>query len=348
MDIGSYKNIFFLRENMVKHNGFDSHSKNPQDVITHYKLKYDEIEESMKAYPQYTSRKWKYMCEQKVLDASKLQLPPFEAFITAFILSFQGRYKEAIKMHHQCQSLLPDTLDGKINAVFINLQIAQLFERMGNDGQALSLLIKTRATIQRDKSLFAAVHNFYASCCVSIGLLCFRYKKLPSIALSSFITSLLTRIKYKETYSYDVYEHYIAQASRYVGMMPVQSCQDAYAFIRSAYNIRLGLLQRFSDDVTKEEMFQLERDFLIFLIINRYKKDLVIRHSRVLLRLIVDFSPELRRHLSHHIFNIAQTLHRYYQVYMITAKADLWKHIMNHINSSYEYTGTHCKSDYSE
>ena len=49
MDIGSYKNIFFLRENMVKHNGFDSHSKNPQDVITHYKLKYDEIEESMKA-----------------------------------------------------------------------------------------------------------------------------------------------------------------------------------------------------------------------------------------------------------------------------------------------------------
>lgn len=335
MDIKNSEHIFFLQRNMVKKNGFDSYSKSAQDIINYYNLKYEEIDKRMKAHSKLTMQNWQqiitFVC-QKNFDIEKLKLAPFEIYITAFILAFHTQYENAINTFRRCQRSLPNTIYGKINSVFISLQIAQLLERMGDCKSALSVLIRTRMAIQQDQRLFTHIHNFYASCNISIGLLCFRYKKRANIAQFNFLSSILTRNKYKTSYQTDVYKHYIAQANRYIGMMPSMSTGDAYIYMKTAYNLRVELLQTYSDDISREEMFHLETDFIIFLIRNRYKNDLVCKHARALLHLIATLSPKLRNNLQVHIGNIARTLHKFYTIYLFEEKAKQWMNVITYIN----------------
>lgn len=328
MDLDNAKELFFLREKTEKINGFDSYSKSTKDILMHYSLKYTELPQDMKSPIQYTSEHWNFICNtfvDKWDEIKRLLLSPFEMYITAFLLAFHMEYEKSIILFRECQELLPKTLSGQMNYIFINLQIAQLFERIGKDKQAFSVLMITRATIQNNKVLFQYVHNFYASCCVSIGLLCFRYKNNPQIATSCLLTSTLIRSKYKSSYSPAVYKHYLAHAYRYVGMMSCLPHQKAYIFLQTSYNMRLELLQTFSDDITKEEMFHLESDFIIFLICNQYKNSLINRHAKALKCLIIEFSPDLKQYLLPQIKNIYNTLYRYYNILHMEDKAKKWQ-----------------------
>lgn len=332
MDINNSRYIFFLHEKYVKKNGFDSYSKGPRDIILHYDLKYGELADNMKAPTPFTADRWKTICtsiNNDICNIFKLQLPPFEMYIAAFLLAFRKDYKNAIILFRRCQTLLPKTIYGQINFVFMNLQIAQLLERLGKNRQALSVLINTRALIHHDNKLFNQIHNFYASCCVSIGILCYREIKAPQIATSCFLTSTLIRSKYESTYTPSVYKHYIAHAYRFAGMMPCLTPTAAYAYMKEAYCLRTELYKGFSDDVTNEEMFHMETDFIIFLIRNHFKTGLINLHSKSLLRLIAALSPQLRNHLSPNINNIATTLYRYYSILHVGRKSTLWKRMAN-------------------
>lgn len=327
MDLDNTKELFFLRENFEKTNGFDSYSKNTKDILAHYSLKYVELPQDMKSPIQYTLEYWNFVYKafvDKWDEVKRLLFSPFEMYTAAFLLAFHMEYEKSIILFCECQKLLPKTLSGQMNYVFINLQVAQLFERIGKDKQAFSILMTTRATIQHDKLLFKYVHNFYASCCVSIGLLCYRYKSNPQIATSCLLTSTLIRSKYKSSYSSAVYKHYLAHAYRYVGMMSCLPHRRAYIFLQASYKMRSELLQTFSDDITKEEMFHLESDFIIFLIRNQYKTSLIDRHAKALQRLISEFSSELRQDLLPQIKNISNTLHRFYNVFYMNDKEKEW------------------------
>lgn len=333
MDIINSKYVFFLRKNNIKLNGFDSYSKNSNDILTHYNLKYEELSDNLKSPQQYKAEKWKYICskfDNEISEIEKYISTPFELYITAFLLAFDVKYEKSIVLFQKCQALLPDTLYGNINVVFINLQIAQLYERIGLYHHAFSILIKTRYTISKDKELFYHVHNFYASSCVSIGMLCFRYFNTPNIAKSCILTSIIIRTKYKHTYMPSVYKHYIAQAYRYIAMMSYDSHKNAYLFLQTSYKIRQELLQIYLDDVTQEEMFHLETDFIIFLIRNQFKTSFINLHSKSLLKLIAGFSPKLREQLYSNVQNIASMLYRYYSFFQMKRKAKLWYNMMNY------------------
>lgn len=333
MDIISSKHVFFLRKDNIKLNGFDSYSKNSNDILTHYNLKYNELSKDLKSPQQYKLEKWNFICSQLDKGDSEIEKSistPFELYITAFLLAFNLKYKQSINLFQKCQALLPKTLYGNINFVFINLQIAQLYERLGLYHHAFSILISTREEISKNKELFYHVHNFYASSCVSIGMLCFRNFGATNIAKSCILTSIIIRTKYKHTYMPSVYKHYIAQAYRYIAMMSYDSIEKAYLFLQSSYKIRKELLQIYSDDVTKEEMFHLETDFIIFLISNQFRDSFINSHSRSLLKLIVGFSPKLREQLYSNVRNVASMLYRYYNFFQMNRKAKLWKNMMNY------------------
>lgn len=326
MDIDNVYDIFFLQKDFKKKNGFDSYSKNGTDIILHYNLKYNEMSDCMKCQYKLTENDWNLLCLEVL---SKAALPPFEMYILAFLFAFKKEYRKSIVVFHKCRDLLPNTMAGNINLVFINLQIAQLLERLEEYRQSLQILISTRRLIWNNNDLFSQVHNFYASCCVSIGLLCFRYFNRPELATANFINSVLIRIRHQSTYSSEVFNHYLSHAYRYIGMMPNCNHQKAYIFMNTAYTMRLELYKLFPDDVTKEDTFHLETDFIVFLIRNRYKVSLINKHSKSLLFLIVELSPYLRKKLLNRIRNIASVLYKYYNIYQFKKKSILWKKMMS-------------------
>lgn len=260
-------------------------------------------------------------------------LPPFELYIAAFLLAFRKQYRLSIAIFSQCQLLQPDSIHGQINTVFINLQIAQLYHRLKEYRKSLSLLLETRRVIHRDSKLFAIVHNFYASCCMSIGVLCHRYLNNAPIATSCFLTSILVRSKHENTYVHPVYIHYVSRAYRYIAMMHSTIPENAITFIKSACKMRQELLTIFDDDITQEEMLHFESDYIILLIRNSCKIDTINKRAKSLLQIIVNMPSQLRWELSRYIVSIAQTLFRYYIVFGIEHKAKIWQSIAISYNS---------------
>lgn len=333
MDIVLIKQLFFQRSDYKKTDGFNSYSKDHDDILKHYKLKYPELSASVKAIHPYSQKLWDDLIH-KIPSSDIVRLcqtfPPFELFIASFLFAFSKEYNCAIKLFKSCQSKLHNSLSDKIIKIFIDLQIAQLYERLGIHRKALLLLKKVYKKIHSDNTLYRHTNNFFASCCVSIGLLCCRYMNNSKLAASFFLTSTITRSNNFTFYSAETYKHYISQAFRYIGMMPYFSPQDSYIFLKSSYQMTLELYRFSADKVIQSELFHLMKDFILFLICNQFKIDLINSISKKMLLLISNLSTDLKKELTIYIITISQTLFRYYKILNIPRKAILWRCIMRY------------------
>lgn len=333
MDIALVKQLFFQRCNYKKLAGFNSYSKGHKDILIHYNLKYPELPTKTKMLNAYSMDQWNELISNistpRIMKQCQ-KFPPFEMFIVSFLFAFSAKYNDAIELFRRCQSKLCKSLSDDITRIFIDLQIAQLYERLREDRKALQLLKNVYKKIQDDKILYRHINNFLASCCVSIGLLCYRHVGNPKLASSFFLSSVIIRTNNVTSYAVDTYKHYLSQAFRYIGMMPYFSPQDSYIFLKRSYSIKIELYESTADEVIQTELFHLMVDFIIFLIQNQFKTSIINRISRRMLLLIYDLPVELKIDLAPYIVNISHTLFRYYEIIHIHRKSVPWLSIIKY------------------
>lgn len=318
MDLELTKKIFFQRINYKKEHSFDSYSQGIDDIIYHYHKKYEELPFIYKR-SKPLSLKDLINISKKVGDSDCVNLinefninSPFELYIIAFIAGFQGYNLKSIEYFEICSKILDNSTPSAINKIFIQLQIAQLYEREKEYKLSFSILFNVYKVISANCVLMNCINNFFASCCVSLGLLCCQQFSKKSLAGALFLHSTLVRLKYQKNYSHSVFNNYISIVYRYMSSVYYARNLDQYITLKESYCIRYTLLQTTNDNFTKEEFSYLSFDFIRLLINNSYKISLVNKIANRLYKNISVLHYSSQNKLSSEILKIAVVLSKYY------------------------------------
>jgi hypothetical protein len=260
-------NYFFEKKGYRRQKGFDSFSKSANDILEFYYTKYPEVDSHYKTIAPLT----RAFFEDIVFRDQPAELDtPFEQYILAFLFGMAGKYACAEKSFVHSLELLDDSFASVINSIFILIQLAQLYERMGLFSSALSTLKKVYREFNKNERLFAEVNNFYASCCVSMGLIYFKFYNNINIAGHLFAKSINIRLKFERNYPPQVCENYLSIAYRYKAITYNAKKLDRYLTFKKAFILRAWLLLNTKDEFTKCQFIHLTFDFLRFLISERY------------------------------------------------------------------------------
>lgn len=333
------KDYFFYKKNSNKHNGFDSYSKNTEDILIHYYDKFNEISFDLKC--KHPIKADKFYAIIKSINNIKLEsYKPFEVYTIAFLCAMSSKYNESINCFNLClHKLDKNKHEYQVNKVFIMLQMAQLHERIHQYKESLSILLKVYKTIKYNNVLFETIHAFYASCCISIGLIYFRIYKKNTIAGWLYVKSLIIRKLYANTYPELVYKNYISSAYRYYALTLMPK-KESYYFFKESFEIKYYILISTTDEYSKKEFIHLSYDFINYLINNRYNVSYVNKISNKMYLAISNLNKNSTIEINFELCNITLMLSKYYyylnNIYKFYKWYSLFKHFKNNKNISFE------------
>lgn len=342
MDIKLIKDFFFQRTDFRKEHGFDSYSRTPGDIIRHYAGKYTELSPLYKRNAPLSVRELSEITE-KVGTTEPQQLAekyaiyaPFELYILAFLAGLQEYHSISIKYFEKTLSLLDESLPSRINKVFIRLQLAQLYQRNKAYKKSFDLLCGVYRQINQDRELMDHIHNFFASCCVSIGLLLYHHFGKSHLAGALFNHSIATRLQYRKRYAPSVVNNYLSLAYRYASTTyPVDPLRQ-YLMLKEAYRLRKELYLAHTDHFTKEEFTYLSFDFIRFLIKQGHKPGIINKIARMLYNTLPDLAYASQSKMRYDLLNGALVLAKYYyfrEDYLLFYK---WYAVANYINRKFD------------
>jgi hypothetical protein len=303
------EDYFFQKKGYDRKRGFDSYSRDANDIIDFYFFKYPELS------PKY---KRSVPLERKELNAIRdghndVWLDtPFEQYIAAFLFAMDKNFEEAERRFCCCIDLLDDTLASSINAVFMKLQLAQLYERMANIEKALGMLLTVYREFKRNKELLAIINNFYASCCISIGLIYIGKRNKRHIAAGLFTQSIGIRLSYRSDYPPQICENYLATAYRYRAVALEENHIDRYIDFKTAYSLRSWLLGSTQDEFTKVEFAALSVDLLHFLISHTYTLKYINKVANRLYKVIFSLNNGSRTNNQKMLTQVSVMLAKFY------------------------------------
>lgn len=342
MDIKLTKDFFFQRTDFRKEHGFDSYSQTPDDIIRHYTGKYTEL-----------SPIYKRSLPLSILELSEIsekigitELPqlrkkyainaPFELYILAFMAGLQDYPSVSINYFEKSFDLLDESLPSQINKIFIRLQLAQLYQRQKAYKKSLHLLFVVYRQIHQNDALMDHIHNFFASCCVSLGLLLFHHFGKSKLAGALFTHSIAVRLRYRERYVPSIINNYLSLAYRYIGITYPTDPLNQYLILKEAYRIRKELYLTYTDHFTKEEFTYLSFDFIRFLIKQEYKPGLINKIARMLYKALPDLEYSSQSKMRYDLLNGALVLAKYYyfrEDYLLFCR---WYAVAKYMNQKFD------------
>lgn len=335
------KDFFFQRIDFKKEHGFDSYSQNPRDIIQHYMGKYAELSPRYKRNSPLTLRELTEIAE-KVGKTGPNQLKEaydinysFELYILAFLAGLQGFYGCSIHYFEKSFLLLAESSASKINKIFILLQLSQLYQRKKAYKKSLHILFVVYKQISKDRELMDHIHNFFASCCVSIGLLLYHHFGNTRLAGALFNRSIAVRLQYKDRYASSILNNYLSLAYRYASITYHTDPLKQYLLLKEAYRIRKELYLKNHDNFTKEEFAYLSFDFVRFLIQQDYKQALITKIARMLYNDLALLGYGSQNKMRTDILNTALVLAKYYYLreeYILFYK---WYAIAKYMNQKF-------------
>lgn len=335
------KDFFFQVTSYKKEHGFDSYSKDAIDIINFYNQKYPEVSNKYKNVKPLSKSEFLSILQigennskNKNIGLFELR-STFEKYIVAFLWAMNEKYEKAEYYFLDCYNSLDNSFSAKVNKIFILLQIAQLYERMGSFDRALKTLQVVYKTFYYDKELSEEINNFYASCCVSIGLLYYRIYKYQNIAGAFFNKSISLRMKYKQTYPKFVFENYISMAYRYVAQTYYDRTIDKYIYLKQSYILRSMLLNVSNDEFTKKEFSYLSVDFVNFLITNNFKIGYVNKISNNLYKVLALLKSDSKNEMAIYLTNACLVIAKYYYIKNEFYKFYKWYALLKYFK--YEY-----------
>lgn len=302
------KNHFFQKIGYQKKKGFDSYSKNAGDIISFYYLKHPELSPEYKKPTPLTRTE----IDTILTGHSPGLNTPFEKYIVAFLFAMADRHDEAEKYFLSCIESLDNSLSSAVNTTFIKLQLAQLYERKGDIPRALSTLRKVYFRFNGDAELMGTINNFYASCCVSIGLIYFRAYKNNNIAGNLFARSIHVRLKYRSNYPPLVCENYLATAYRYLAVAYGDKKIDRYVNFKTAYDLRAWLIGKTRDEFTKLEFLNLSVDLIHFLISENYNAKYINKFTNRLFKTIFSLNHDSKKESKNTLVQVGLMVSKYY------------------------------------
>jgi hypothetical protein len=303
--------LFFYKINYKKNNGFDSYSKSQKDILNFYFEKYPEVSPKYKNEKPLSIDLLNSWINKKIKNINCLM--PFEKYIIAFLYAMNDDYLLSKKYFYICYNELDDGFEcSEINRIFILLQIAQLYQRIGEIKESLSILFQIHNKIVITQKLELTIHSFLASCCVSMGLIYLNYYQLNNIANHLFLRSIFLRLKYKDTYDLAVFYNYLTMAYRNFAISYNGKNENKLVFFKSAYKHRKELLNSTNDEFTKKEFLYLSFDYILFLIANRYKQSAINRIVKLAYLIIVLLNDESKYELSKKILTSGVSICKYY------------------------------------
>ena len=178
-------------------------------------------------------------------------------------------------------------------------------------------------------------NNFFASCCVSMGRLCYHCFSKKELAGGLFFRSIMVRLKYKEKYDTLILNNYLSIAYRYLSITYYSDTENQYIFLREAYRIRGELLSITSDNFSKEEFVYASFDFVQFCIKNNMKKQLIDGVVRKIYRCIVSMNEESKIKLSSFILKGSVELSKYYYCMWYLDAFFKWYAVAKYFKSKY-------------
>lgn len=310
------KDYFFQTTVYFKKKGFDSYSKTADDIFQFYQDKYPELSPSYKRHRALSHDQLAAISADSQEDSVKhlVKNYPFESYIAAFIHAMSGNYESAEYYFKNSIALLDDSFPSKVNHVFILLQLAQLYERQEKITLAFKTLKTVYVLIYVDPELTEEINNFYASCCTSIGLLFYRWQKMPGLAGMMFFKAVKLRLNYNTKYPPMILENYLSTVYRYFSECYLSKKSDKYIILKSAYNLRLDLVKHTSDEFTKVEFLHLCSDFLYFLINHNYPLKYINKIQKSAWKVIASFDSNSTLSNAKKIIRMAVMLSKYYYI----------------------------------
>ncbi|WP_342327955.1 hypothetical protein [Pedobacter sp. FW305-3-2-15-E-R2A2] len=301
-------NYFFKSVKHVDKKNFDEYSKTTKQIIDFYYGKHPELD---------TKYKSKQPLERDVfvnyqhIKVAQLAFP-FEVYCVSFLYAMEESYQMAIESFFRCLEMLDDTIESAINGIFMKLQIAQLYERLRRFDKALETLKEVYTAFVSDKDLVRELNSFFASCCVSIGLLYYRYFSNKNIAGGLFCQSIHLRLKYKSNYPPLVCENYLASAYRFKALTYNIKPIDIYIDFKIASNYRYNLVKQTEDLFNRSDFLHLSYDFLYFLITENYPVKFINKIGKSTFNILVNFDDEELLSCAEISVKLSMVLSKYY------------------------------------
>ena len=310
------KNYFFLHEGMQKKEGFDSYSKTIYDIVNFYHRKYPELAPEYKFTHHLTDEQMLSVLDKEQVQCVDINYitKPFECYIFAFLFAMNKDYDVAIDLFNKSIDGLDSSFSSKVNKIFIRLQLAVLYEMNKDLKTSLKILISTYKEISKNEKLMNEIHNFLASCCVSIGLLYNKMYKNNNIAGLFFNKSIILRIRHRHTYPFLIFENYLSTVLRYKAVIYSSSVDDKYYYLNESYNMRLFISENTKDEYSKKELIFTASDLLNLLIINNSSSKKIEKVSRKMYNAIFTLSNDTMKHNVKHIFSSCMMMSKYYYI----------------------------------
>lgn len=334
------KDFFFQIIDYQKKYGFDSYSKNSNDIIEFYYQKYPEVSDKYKSSKPLSKLELSNIIHgHKNIDCANSTLyqinTSFEMYIIAFLWAMEKEFDKAIEYFSGCHNSLDNALSSKVNKVFISLQLAQIFEQMGDFNGARKKLFEVYKTLNYNKELGDKVHNFYASCCVSLGLLYYRIYKNENISGFLFWKSIYLRTKYMKRYPPLVFENYLSTVYRYYAQSYFDRNIDKYIFLKQAYVSKCMLLDATNDEFTKLEFSYLAFDFIFFLITNKYNMGYINKIANKLYKAINIMHSNSKNEIADNCTKLCLAISKYYFIKNDYLKFYKWYSLLKHFKNIY-------------
>ncbi|MBS7565722.1 hypothetical protein KHS38_15020 [Mucilaginibacter sp. Bleaf8] len=310
------KDYFFQTTAYIKKKGFDSYSKTTDDIFKFYQEKYPELSESYKRNRILSTDQLAKIRDHIHDDEVRNMVGnhSFESYIAAFIHAMSEDYGPAEYYFNNSIALLDNSFASKVNHVFILLQLAQLYERQEKITLAFKTLKAVYVHIYTDPDLIEAINNFYASCCTSIGLLLYRWQKMPCLAGMMFFKAVKLRLNYRDKYPSMILENYLSTVYRYFSECYLLKKSDKYITLKIAYAMRLELVTNTSDEFTKSEFLHLCSDFLLFLINHKYPSKYINKIQRSVWKIVASLDHSTALQNCRKIARTALMLAKYYYI----------------------------------
>ncbi|MBW6483584.1 MAG: hypothetical protein K0B10_11065 [Vicingaceae bacterium] len=311
-----------------------------QTLITFYFKKYNEISDKYKRNTPLTSKEFKNIGTisnvESFITKAEIRSNPFELFTIAMINFMDNKYKDSLFCFEECICILAkdNTLNSKINIVFIRLNIASIYQLIGSYNKAIKELLMIIKTFE-NRILLEQSNNLLASAYNRLGGILLNNFQNSNLAYYPFYKSIKLRNEYYNTYPEYVCDNYLSSTYKLFSFCHENNSDKNYYFKKSIQT-RACLLEKFNDEFNSVELFYTYFDYIKFLITKRYTTFLIISKAQLLYKFLNVHIKRLSSHINP-VFTCCLMLYRFFDKLGFIKEAEKWRKFIVFLQKTNEF-----------